>query len=256
MAKTSVTEIEKSLVSLCKLTDQMLWECFDASGTANFSSALWGKKSKLRFPKKDNGSLRISEQEPRFLFCKAIEKKTKPLLLYSVETPTIHGYKFKGETQRTARSDLSLHFGGKLEKPDVNLEFKSGGFSRNSKRLDNTITKDMQKLLKEPGHGLWFQILESTTRGWMENNLGALEEGLMRAQKKVRKRLLKKKNIIFHMCVINNEVSLTKVLDIEAGSSSIIPDGFFLLKDRSGKSVTIEQFGKATQMNGWKVYKY
>ena len=64
--------------------------------------------SKLRFSKKRNEQLRISEQELRFLFVEKMARSTN--LKYSIEAPTLDIYNFSGSgNKRSGNIDLVIY---------------------------------------------------------------------------------------------------------------------------------------------------
>ena len=96
---------------------------------------------------------RISEQETRIVLCQMLDQKNS--WHYSVETPTIFKFKFKGITKElSARTDMTLY--GEDERRLLDIEFKQGNPPGPS------IDKDIWKLLKEGRKGVWFHILKNT----------------------------------------------------------------------------------------------
>jgi hypothetical protein len=74
---------------------------------------------------------------------------------YSVETPTVLKFRFKGKIRKlAARTDMTLYT--KDEERLVDIEFKQG----NSPAPD--IDKEIRKLLKEGRDGIWFHLLKNT----------------------------------------------------------------------------------------------
>ena len=114
----------------------------------------------LVFPRKRDGSLRISEQEPKLLFLEQIRADKE--FCYSVETPTTQTYRQKGMSDMSARVDLTL---GRAGQPHVNVEFKANYCGIES------IRKDLEKLLREDLTGVWFHTLEGGNRVRMESLL-------------------------------------------------------------------------------------
>lgn len=102
------------------------------------------------FPKKRDGTFRISEQELRFLFVSILINKIKNKELsydnkpiyYSVETPTVGSYSFKGDKALSGNIDLVIHGGYPLKRICL-IEFKA----------HNVVFKnDYEKLYKELNH--------------------------------------------------------------------------------------------------------
>jgi hypothetical protein len=116
----------------------------------------------LRFPRKRDGSLRISEQESKHLLAQHIRADRR--FCYSVETPTTQTYRQKGNSDMSARVDLSLvdHSG----QPCVNIELKAHYCA-----VEN-IRKDLEKLVRENTTGVWFHTLEKGDPGRVETLFG------------------------------------------------------------------------------------
>jgi hypothetical protein len=117
----------------------------------------------LVFPRKRDGSLRISEQEPKHLFLQHAQADKR--FCYSVETPTTQTYRQKGTSDMSARVDLTLL--GQPGQPRVNIELKAHNCG-----IEN-IRKDLEKLIREDTTGVWFHTLERGDRVQVQSLLGA-----------------------------------------------------------------------------------
>lgn len=121
--------------------------------------------SRILFPKysennkKNNGKIRISEQELRFIFVEQITKNTN--LYCSVETPTHFTYKSARDKQEpsiggsmSGKIDLTLYENPDLDKPIAFIEFKFGNLSKNDKEngLNQELKYDFIKLVAESQH--------------------------------------------------------------------------------------------------------
>ena len=99
------------------------------------------------------GEIRISEQELRFLFARELFHES---ILFSVETPTMEKYhkdkEKKDFTERSGNIDLVI-YENNLSKWKYIIEFKHGD---NPKDIDF----DFEKLYKEKGNSIFFQIIE------------------------------------------------------------------------------------------------
>jgi hypothetical protein len=115
----------------------------------------------LVFPRKRDGSLRISEQEPKHLFLQ--HARADGRFCYSVETPTTQTYRQKGTSDMSARVDLTLV--GDPGQPCVNIELKAHYCG-----VEN-IRKDLEKLVREDTMGVWFHTLERGDRVRVESLL-------------------------------------------------------------------------------------
>jgi hypothetical protein len=122
----------------------------------------------LIFPKYSNLDIRISEQEARFAFYSEVEKMGEYKI--SVETPTNKKYKnfstrpIEGDDGRSAELDMALYKADDSKTRILNIEFKA----KNPKIT--TIEKDFLKLIKEPGDGLFFHLLQSSNSGTFLNS--------------------------------------------------------------------------------------
>lgn len=158
-----------------------------------YKNNIYGKTinvSRLLFPHiRENGNIRVSEQELRFIFVEVFNEycKAKSLnLYYSIETPTIDTYSFKGENKQcdegqSAMFDLVIfdeHYNRRAL-----LEFKAKNASFDSHE------KDMVKLLnpKEGSEDVlryFIEILENYNNGTIKS-LSTKFEGCDSVNKKI-----------------------------------------------------------------------
>ena len=137
-------DINKYLTNLVEETSKELLKIY-------FDNTV-DRKTKLIFPKIRKEEKRISEQEMRFTFLNLHEKDTSSNLTYSVETPTDKLYSFTGKGKRRASTDVTFYQNnGKV----LNMEFKA----HNAKQ--DSISKDIEKLVRENCDGAWIQILKN-----------------------------------------------------------------------------------------------
>jgi hypothetical protein len=109
----------------------------------------------LIFPRKRDGSLRISEQEAKLIFVQHLTVDKR--YCFCVETPTTETYTQKGTTPMSARVDVTLI--GSDRTPVAHIEQKAHNCEVES------IRKDLEKLLREGTTGCWFHTLERADRG-------------------------------------------------------------------------------------------
>jgi hypothetical protein len=113
--------------------------------------------SRLIFPKKRNGEVRVSEQELRFVFQEQfyayindLEKNGQQWdVFYSVETPTLNEYSLSGNGKRSANIDLAIYAEGVRI---AIIEFKA----LNPGEYEHM--KDTFKLRNEPGDSLRYFV--------------------------------------------------------------------------------------------------
>lgn len=116
------------------------------------------KEPGLVFPRKRDGSRRVSEQESKHLFVH--HARTDKRFCYSIETPTSQTYRQKGASEISARVDLTLF--GQTGHPSVHIELKAHHCGTES------IRKDFEKLIREDTTGVWFHTLERGGGGRVE----------------------------------------------------------------------------------------
>lgn len=113
--------------------------------------------SRLIFPKKRNGEVRVSEQELRFVFQEQfyayindLEKNGQQWdVCYSVETPTLNEYSLSGNGERSANIDFAIYAEGVRI---AIIEFKA----LNPGEYEHM--KDTFKLRNEPGDSLRYFV--------------------------------------------------------------------------------------------------
>ena len=156
--------------------------------------------SRLVYPQHRDGSIRISEQEARIIYCSVLNEQSK--YWYSVETPTEKEYSFEGSKELSARSDISLYtFSDELGfSKQVNVEFKAHNPPPES------IAKDVEKIINEGLVGNWFHVLADVDK----RTLPALFEKFSRALLQKPTRL---PPITFCVFIREKKWAMIKVLD-------------------------------------------
>jgi hypothetical protein len=222
------------LEGLCRRTDDILWDSYSfALGAAE---APWPR---VMFPAKGH-ERRVGEQEARFAFVAALlsDPASAPWA-FAAEAPTRLSYRFAaragGPRAQRALTDLALYRGSD-DAPALAVEFKSGGRSGKSEQ-DDSIKKDVAKVLAEQPPALWFHVLrgvnDATLQGLLRTLDGAISQlsnpyklGAYLASGKTPEP--RAKTIAFHLCVLNPDVtvSIHKVLDYIPGKPK---DEFFTL---------------------------
>lgn len=158
------------------------------------------EKGKLQFPRKRDGSIRISEQELRVLLVRKFEKFSQ--LTYSVEAPSMRAYSFTGKNKRSGNIDLCL-YKDKVRKHLIELK------SHNPRQED--YSKDFEKLLLESQdenkkeikfHNFFIQIIESSDSGTFENIENKYKEAIKHAKSVAEKEQIKQinNNITIYLC--------------------------------------------------------
>jgi len=167
---------------------------YDLWNLTDVSQPPTGLSPRLILPKMRNKSIRISEQEARFLYCSLLNNFN---YFYSVETPTEKVYIQKGLKPQSASSDLSLYIynDNAIEKV-MNVEFKA-----HNPQIE-FIAKDIEKLIKEPVKGNWFHLLKNIDGGTLPSLFNKFIESFNKYRNIVENDSL---SIIFSFCVLEKK---------------------------------------------------
>lgn len=136
------------------------------------------------------------------------------------EGPGALSYRFLhravGTTAQRALTDLALYRAGQDE-PALAIEFKSGGRSGKSEK-DESIKKDVAKLLAEEPDALWFHVVRSANNATLQDLLRTLGAAISELSNpfKLSEYLAKgktvkprRKAISFHVCVLNPDMTIS-----------------------------------------------
>jgi hypothetical protein len=181
--------------------DMILWKNFEAA-KKNF---LPDEEFKYIFPSV-GPRLRISEQEARFALIHFLNKRG---FYFCAEMPTQLSYKQLGIKESKASFDVGI-FDDKKRKI-LNCELKSKGISIKAKS-SLRIKKDIEKLLRDPGNGLWFHLLESVNNSTLNALFSVMTENFLEIKKDFENEI-QDKSLIFHFCVLNHGFSITKTFE-------------------------------------------
>ena len=149
----------------------------------------------LIFPKKRDGTTRVSEQEARFLLVKHLEKNK---CRYAVEAPTMLTYRFTGKKELSGNIDICVY---KNEKRSNLVELKANNYRNN--HLSNDFEKlffDINEETDRDLHNYFIHILENNNPN-MEKYFNA---GITTAIEK-KKDNKKKSNVTIFLCILKTK---------------------------------------------------
>ncbi len=233
MAGSSIDQ--EWLGRLCRASDEILWEGYRFA--LGEPQARWPR---LLFPMKGK-ERRVGEQEARLaLIAALLADPEAPSWALAAEAPTRLSYRFAGRASglraQRALIDLAL-YRGEADAPALAVEFTSGGRSGKSEH-DDSIRRDIAKVLAEQTPVLWFHVVRDATGSALEGLLRALDTAisLLSNPYKLAGYLApgkapepRAKAIAFHLCIMNAGLaaSLHRVLDYVPGRPD---DAFFSLE--------------------------
>lgn len=237
MAATAIDQ--EWLAGVCRASDQIIWDAFRFA--LGEPAMPWPR---LMLPTKGK-ERRVGEQEARMALVTALlaDPEASSWAL-AAEAPTRLSYRFAGRASgpraQRALIDLAL-YRGDADAPALEVEFTSGGRSGKSEH-DDSIRRDIAKVLAEQPPVLWFQVMRDATGSALEGLLRALDAAISLLSNPYRLAGYlapgkapepRAKAIAFHLCVVNPGLtaSLHRVLDYVPGRPD---DSFFLLEAPEG----------------------
>lgn len=194
-----------------------------------------GKKTSLVFPKKRDGTVRFSEQELRFTMINLFDTNNYLNLTYSVETPTDKDYSFKGTGRRSASSDLSFY---ENKVKILNIEHKAHNPSQDS------IDKDIDKLVNEECYGAWCHIFRGEDSGTLNSIFNKLKGAF-------NKYGVPKKPLFFSFLILEKRKLITRKGQ-DSDLLNFSPDQIFDLKYVDHKN--LPDFN--TKIGTWQINRY
>lgn len=167
--------------------------CSDLWNLSNVNNKLSGLSPHLILPQKRDGSIRVSEQESRVLYCNVLNNLN---YFYSIETPTEHTYQQTGDTPVSGSSDLSIFINnGQIFEKIINVEFKA-----HSQR-NEAIRKDIEKLIREDLCGNWFHTLKNTNSGTFSKLFKKFNDSFQECSGHITNKL----SFVFCFCVLDKK---------------------------------------------------
>ena len=253
-AATSGEDTEAWLEAICRRTDEILW------GSYRFALGVAGAPwPRVMFPAKGQ-ERRVGEQEARFAFVTALLADPRSRWAFAAEVPTRLSYRFAHRATalnaQRGLTDLALYRPGS-DAPALAVEFKSGGRSGKSEK-DESITKDVAKILAEEPDALWFQVVRGANNATLQGLLRTLDAAVSQLSNPfklsdylARGKTVKPrpKAIAFHICVLNPDMaaSIHRQLHYVPGKPEA---GFFTLAlAAAGASLEI------SDGQGWSVHR-
>ena len=236
---TDQTIDQEWLARLCRQGDEILWEGYRFA--LGEPGAVWPR---LLFPLKGK-ERRVGEQEARVALIAALlaDSAAREWAL-AVEAPTRLSYRLAGGASgpraQRALTDLALYHGDD-DSPALAVEFTSGGRSGKSEH-DDSIRRDMAKVLAEQPAVLWFHVLRDAGGNAVAGLLRALDGAISLLSNPYRLAAYvapgktpepRAKPIAFHLCILDQSLSasLHRVLDYVPGRPD---DEFFSLSESAG----------------------
>jgi hypothetical protein len=183
----------------------------------------------------------VSEQEARFAFAEALAASR---FEYSLETPTLEGYQLTGSRPLSAQTDLTVY--KPQGEPLLNVEFKSKGVSLAAKS-SFPISKDVQKLLREPVTGLWFHLFERLNRSSIGNLTSVLASHITKILGDLERERYSK-TIYLHICVLAHGFSIHRRVAFESCEVSL---DSLLEQLHLEYEVSREELISVAKENGW-----
>lgn len=189
------------LLPVLQETDKYLWHRYHEPVWESCESGL-----NLAFAVK-NGKKRVSEQEARFAFVHFLNSNS---FSYAVEFPTEKEYcQSKERHFRKAHFDLRIYDSNQAS--FINCEFKHGTITPEA-HSSFPIKKDLEKILRDPGDGLWFHLLESISNKTLGNLFQVIKNdilSLLEANQDVDD-----KEIYFHVAVLRHKIALSTKISV------------------------------------------
>jgi hypothetical protein len=243
------------LEELCRRTDAILWRSFRFA--LGDEDAAWPR---VIFPMKGQ-ERRVGEQESRLAFVTALLVDDDSSWAFAAEVPTRLSYRYAhragGPNAQRALTDLVLYRAGD-DTPALAVDFQSGGRSGKSEK-DESITKDIAKVLTEEPDALWFQVVRNATSASLQGLLRTLDAAISQLSnpfklseylargKTVQPRA---KSITFHICVLNPDLtaSIHRRLDYVPGKPK---HDFFTIETSAADGALAIADGQ-----GWRVHRW
>jgi hypothetical protein len=196
------------------------------------------RKTCLRIPLKRDETKRISEQEMRFVLTSMLERYHYPEIQYSVETPTEETYKFSGNKELSASSDMSLYY--KDEKL-LNIELKG------NMPTQSAVDKDVEKLCREKHDGAWLHVFENEDRGTIKNLLEKFKIAFNKYSRSGN-------SISFHILVLKTKTLLSHVAnDVQLDCLNDFFDIDYMSFYESNKKNQIKKKDYSILLKSWQV---
>ncbi len=187
MTGASVTALLDEIEELAQRIAARLWSLKDEGSD----------RPGLIYPTKRDGMPRVSEQEARILTCLELEKSAT--CYYSVETPTVETYVQSGQSEISARIDVTIYDRRNPSARIANVEFKAHNPRPESFR------KDLEKLIREGLPGLWFHTIERTDRRTLPAIMGKLSVAFEQLKQHMEGR---HQSIVFAFCILDRKKAL------------------------------------------------
>ena len=210
--------IDMIIKNVLEINRRLFYELWNVADNSKLPTGL---SPRLIFPKNRDEEIRISEQESRVLFCGILNNLN---YFYSIETPTEELYTQKGDTPKSALSDLSLYIQSNEKFIKVlNVELKALNPDAEAFR------KDIEKLMRENVPGNWFHTLKNIDSGTLPNIFKKIANSIKDCKKNCD---CKNFSIIFSFCGLEQQWGCIKHFEHNPslGKFDEYVDNFFALE--------------------------
>ena len=168
---------------------------------------------RLIYPIKRDEMARISEQESKLLYCNILNNTS---YFYSIETPTEKSYQFTGNSELSARTDLTIYQQNEgIFERLVNVEFKAHN------QDEKNFIKDIEKLLREGLTGNWFHTLKNIDSRTLPNIFEKMKNSFQKMIASIDNKV--DISVVFCYCVFEKGWACLKHFDLEANDE---PEGY------------------------------
>jgi hypothetical protein len=194
-----MNNIAEGVVELFRAVARALW-CVASSARAPSITS-----PRVIFPNLRSGEERVSEQEVRAIILCELNKTPYHC---AVEVPTKNTYRFTGSTGLSARTDVGLWgFADTEFRQIANIECKAHN------PPEESIKKDIEKLIREEIVGGWFHLLRNANLGTFKSLFNKFASAIEDRIAATKDHPIRESKIVFCFCVLDRKLYLLKRFD-------------------------------------------